>query len=86
MNTSQFKFEDTTEAAEWNTTIIKKHDNDFVKAVQNENNSILTPGSEFRSIINIEKIWKFRENWTKIESILTKGCINPVERRAGRRY
>ena len=75
LNTSEFKFEDTAEAAEWNTKIIEKHDNDFVKAVQNENNTILTPWSEFRSILNIEKIWQFRENWSKIESILTKGCI-----------
>ena len=78
LNFSQFLFEDTEEAAVFNTNVLKKHDFDFEKAVESEKNSILTPGSEFRHIDNISKIWKFRENWEEIRSILTKGVEYPL--------
>lgn len=50
LKTSQFQFEDTIEAAEWNSQVLEKYDNDFVEAMQNENNTILTPEAEFRNI------------------------------------
>ena len=79
LNPSNFKFENTLEGAKWNSDIIKKYNYDFEEAVANENNSILTPGSEFRNVENIEKVWKYRENWKKIESILLNGCIYPLK-------
>ena len=79
LNMSQFKFKDSTKAAEWNSQVLEKHDYDFVKAVENENNTILTPGAEFRKIWSIKQVWKFRNNWEKIESILKNGCIYPLK-------
>lgn len=80
LNTSQFIFEDAHDAAVWNSNILQKYEYDFEKAVAAEENSILTPGSEFRSIDNIAKIWKHRENWKKIRSILAHGCIYPLDK------
>ena len=73
LNFSQFTFEDTMNAAEGNANVLKKYDYDFEKATKNEPNTILTPGSEFRHIKHIEKLWKFRYNWEEIKSILTNG-------------
>ena len=58
---------------------LQKHKYDFEAATKNEPNTILTPGSEFRPIKNIEKLWKFRENWKEIHSILTNGCMYPLK-------
>lgn len=78
MNFSQFCFEDNEEAAAKNDDVLRKYDYDFEKAVANEPNTILTPGSEFRHILNIEKIWQFRENLAEIRSILTEGVRYPL--------
>ena len=56
-----------------NAKVLKKYDYDFEKAVANEPNTILTPGSEFWHMQNIEKIWQSRENWAEIHLILTEG-------------
>lgn len=79
LNYSHFKFDDTMEAAKWNSNALQKHKYDFEAATKNEPNTILTPGSEFRPIKIIEKLWKFRENWKEIHSILTNGCMYPLK-------
>ena len=79
LNQSQFEFQDTLEAAQLNSEVLKKYEYNFEKAVAGENNSILTPGTEFRKVENIEKIWKHRENWEKIKSILINGCTYPLQ-------
>ena len=79
LNQGQFEFQDTLEAAQLNSEVLKKYEYNFEKAVAGENNSILTPGTEFRKVENIEKIWKHRENWEKIKSILINGCTYPLQ-------
>ena len=79
LNMSQFKFDDTTEAAEWNSQVLARYNYDFSKAVENENNTILTPGAEFSKLSSIKQIWKFRNNWENIKSILKNGCIYPLK-------
>ena len=79
LHVSQFKFEDTLKGAGWNAKILAKYDYDLEKAIKSEPNTILTPGSEFRDIKNIEKIWKFRKKWPEIRSILVEGCIYPLK-------
>ena len=59
------------------TIFLEKHDYDFPEAIKNEVNTILTPGAEFRKILNIKKLWQFREDWEKIESILKKVVFTP---------
>ena len=74
-----FVFEISEEAAEWNAKIIKENNYDYEKTIENMPNSALTPGSEFRSSAVLEKLLKFREDWTEIKNIFDKGCWYPLE-------
>lgn len=73
-----FRFENSIEAAEWNADVLTSYNNDFEKAIANNKKTIVAPGSEFRKLATIKELWQFRENWTEIEEILTKGCIYPL--------
>ena len=75
-----FRFEKSKEAADWNAEVMKSYGNEFSKAIENNKNTIVTPGSEFRPLHKIKSIWKYRENWNMIEEILTKGCVYPLKK------
>ena len=53
-----FRFKKSKEAANCTAEVIASYDNDFSKAIENYKNTIVTPGSEFRPIYKIKKIWK----------------------------
>ena len=74
-----FRFENNKDAANWNSEVIKSYDNDFAKAIEGNKNTIVAPGSEFRALNRIERIWKYRENWEAIKEILTKGFVYPLK-------
>ena len=62
-----FAFENSQHAAEWKSKVLKSYDYDYAKAVADQPFSIVTPGSEFRDIKHIAKVWQYRENWDKIK-------------------
>ena len=39
---------------------------------------MLTPGSEFRDINHLEKIWQYRQNWPLIRDTITNGVTYPM--------
>ena len=45
--------------------------------MESHNNTILSPGVEFRDIPSLQKIWKHHKDWKKIKEILTKGAEYP---------
>ena len=50
MSPHKYKFENTRDAAKYNTKLIKKQIYDFVRALGKEDGTILEPGSEFRPL------------------------------------
>ena len=75
-----FKFENSEDAALWNAEVMESYNDDYSEAVKQNKNTIISPGSEFRAIERVRKIWQYRENWQMIEEILTKGCIYPLKK------
>ena len=69
-----FRFENTRDAAKFNTKLIKFNGYDLEKTINKQQNSILTPGSEFRHISHLRNILEYHEDWPLIESIISKGC------------
>ena len=75
-----FCFENTKEAAKWNAEVLKAYENDFSLAIENQQNTVLQPGSEFQAIEKLKNLWKYRENWNHIEESITKGCVYPLKK------
>ena len=73
-----FRFENNSYAAEWNSKVLKSYNYDYAQAVADQPFSIVTPGSEFRDVAHIKMIWKHRQNWKQLESIITKGVSYPL--------
>ena len=57
-----FRFEKSVEATEWNAEVLESYGNDFETATKNNKNTIISPGSEFRDVTQIRKLWQYREN------------------------
>ena len=74
-----FCFENSHEAAAWNAKVLESYDNDYQKAVENQPNTTISPGSEFRAVEHIEKIWGHREDWENIKDTLMNGCSYPLK-------
>lgn len=74
-----FCFENTKDAAKWNEKIMRSYDNNFATAINNHKNTTLQPGSEFRPLDKLEKIWKHRTNWKFIEETLREGAVYPLK-------
>jgi len=70
----QFQFENSRKAAKFNTKLIKYTDYDVTKCIHKQKNTVLTPGSEFRSIEKIRKLLRYHEDWPEIRDIISKGC------------
>jgi len=70
----RFCFENSRDAAKYNTKLIKYTDYDLEKCVNKQKNSILTYGSEFRAIHKLRPFLQYHEDWTDIRDILEKGC------------
>ena len=74
-----FIFENTREAAKFNTKIIKWADYDYIQAIQKQPNTILHPGTEFRNIAHLTQLLQFHDDWDDIKDIITKGCDYKLE-------
>ena len=74
-----FIFENSKDAAKWNAKIIEENNFDYSKAVEKQPNSMITPGSELRTVEVLETIFKFRKDWPELKEIITKGCCYPIK-------
>ena len=70
----KFAFSNDRNAAKINTKIIKKYEFDFVRACKKQKGSIVTPGSEFRSIQHFTSLFSHHEDWNELKSIIENGC------------
>ena len=69
-----FRFEDSNEAAEFNTRLIKYKDFDLEACIKRQGRIILTYGSEFRDTKSLRKLLRYHEDWPEIRGILNEGC------------
>ena len=69
-----FKFQNTREAAEFNTNILRRHHWDLQRAIQSTKNTILHPGSEFRPIKDLEPLLQCHIDFPKFVDICTEGA------------
>ena len=74
-----FKFQNTRDAAKFNTKLIKHTDYDFVKCLGKQKNSMLSAGSEFRAIDHIKNLLQYHEDWPEIRQIIEEGCNYQLE-------
>jgi len=70
----QFHFENSRKAAKFNTKLIKYTDYDVKRCINKQKRTILTPGSEFRSIDKLRKLLRYHEDWPDIRDTISKGC------------
>ena len=79
LNQSSIVFEISESAAAKNSEIFKAQDYDFTKVTTSQNNTVITPGAEFRSTDTLKLIWKHHKDWIKIKSIIQIGCDYPCK-------
>lgn len=75
---SQFQFEMTTEAAIHNWSVLQEYEN-LGEALQQEKNSPLKYGSEFRTPRLLKHIFKHHPLWPRLEKMLENGVDYPLE-------
>ena len=61
------KFENTGEAAKYNTSILKRHKYDFTVVLSRKIGTILGPGSEFRTKDTLTKMFSDHDHWDKMK-------------------
>ena len=77
----KFAFSNDRNSAKINTKIIKKYRYDFVRACRKQKDSIVSPGSEFRSIQHLTSLFSHHEDWNELKSIIENGCdykLSPI--------
>ena len=73
-----FIFEDSPHAAEWKAKVLHENEDDYSKTILTQQNTALTPGSEFRVMAALEQLLKYRSNYQEIKGIITGGCLYPT--------
>ena len=73
-----FIFENTREAAETNSTIIKEHDGDLAEVLKKYGNSIFHPGTEFRKSKDLKPLLQQHKDWQKLKDIIDEGASYAV--------
>lgn len=73
LNSTQLTFEVSTKAAERNSTLIAAHGFSIRRLLSSEPNTILTPGSEFRSLNALRPLFKLHPKGDYITSIVENG-------------
>lgn len=76
---SMFKFENTLEAATFNSNIIEKYGMDLERAVEDDGNSTLKPGTEFRKLDDIQNLANCHKDSKVITSIIKHGASYPID-------
>ena len=71
INPHKYKFQNSRDAAKFNTKILKRHKYDFKHALQQEAGTMLEPGSKFRTHNTIEKLFQAHQLWSKMKPGVT---------------
>ena len=77
-----FKFENTENAAEFNSKILASCNFDYEELLSKQKNTTISYGSEFRPMNVLFKLLKFHKDGERIRSVLSKGTdtfILPLE-------
>ena len=69
-----FKFENTVQAADFNTKILESFHFDAAKAMSAVKNTILQPGAEFRPLRDLEPLFHHHIDWEKFVTLCTVGA------------
>ena len=78
MKKPEFKFELTKECAEWNFLVFRKYGFNLEKALRMQQGTPLEYGSEFRTVSELEPIFKHHPLWIHMKENLTTGAIFPL--------
>ena len=70
----KFSFSNNRDSAKINTKIIKKYKYNFIKTCKRQKGSIISPGTEFRKISHLTKLFSHHEDWLELKSIIQNGC------------
>ena len=62
-----FAFERSIDATKWNEEILRSYGNSYEKAVEDQPNTTISPGSEFRPTKALESLLKYRNDWEDIK-------------------
>ena len=79
MKKQPFIFESTTRASHHNTKTLRRFGGDYQKLVSHYKGSILTPGSEFRSILHLEPLLCHHTDWPDLREMLKNGIQYQLE-------
>ena len=75
----KYIFENTRDAAKFNTGLLKKYKYNFTQALDEEQGTMLEPGSEFRSSTTLQSLFEDHEHWDKMRDIISNGVSYPLE-------
>ena len=73
------KFENTTRAAEYNAKLLKRYKHSLIVLLKKEKGMVVEPGSEFRSALDLEPLFKHHKLWEKMKRIVNAGVDYPLE-------
>ena len=71
------QFEWSTQAAQQNAAILQQHGWDLTRALDAEQGTILSPGSEFRDPNYLSPLCKSHKLWPKVHKWITEGITYP---------
>jgi hypothetical protein len=72
-------FEATASAAAWNWALLKAKDNDVGRLLAEQPFSVVTPGSEFRRVEDLESLLGSHPLWSRLATSLSNGAQYPLE-------
>ena len=75
----KYKFENTRDAAKYNTKLLKKNTYDFVRAIRKEKGTIMEPCSEFRTHTDLEPLFAQHQHWPAMRDIISTGVTYDLE-------
>ena len=78
MRQPEFRFEMTNAAADFNWKILEKYNKCLSSAIEAQNNTQMTYGSEFKSTDDLELIFKNHPLWISMKDQLKNGCDYPL--------
>jgi len=70
----KFSFSNYRNSAKINTKIIKKYNYNFINACEKQKGSIISPGTEFRNISHLTKLFSNHEDLPELKFIIENGC------------
>ena len=74
-----FNFELSAEAAQHNIDILRNNNFDLHSIMLNDTNSPLHPGSEFRPVHLLDRLFKGHPRWSSVRKMLTLGAHFPLD-------